>query len=199
MKPWAHRKRLLATVGVLAVVAGSVAVWTAASPGAKPSGLQTYRNSFLAFTYPAAWAPSVFTEQTLHFHPMVYLSTQPTHDPCRTIASALGGTTTTCSWPVDRLAPGGVVVLLENRGAPGATLANFSGQTTRVGGRSAKVSTEQAGTCRALGADATISAAISRPLQSNWTALQACLRGPNLAEQERQVRALLSSMRFFQP
>ena len=41
-----------------------------------------------------------------------------------------------------------------------------------------------------------MSVTIARPLPSNWTALQACLRGPNLAEQERQVRALLSSMRF---
>ena len=199
MKHWVHRKRLLATCGVLAVVAGSVAVWTAASPGAKPSGLQTYRNSFLTFTYPAAWAPSVFTEQTLHFHPMVYLSTQPTHDPCRTTASALGGSTTTCGWPVGRLAPGGVVVALENRGQPVFSLANFAGAPTRIGGRPAKVSTQRPGSCRALGGEATVSVAIARPLASNWTALDACLRGPNLAEQERQVRALLSSMRFLQP
>ena len=103
-----HRRRLLAACGVLAVVAGSLAVWSAASPGA--AGLQTYRNEFVTFKYPAAWAPSVFTEQTLHFHPMVYLSTQPTHDPCRTTPSAGGGSTTACSWPVGRLAPGGVVV-----------------------------------------------------------------------------------------
>ncbi len=127
---------------------------------------------------------------------MVYLSTQATHDPCRTTASALGGTTTTCGWPVGRLAPGGVVVLLENRGSPGVSLTNFAGQSTRVDGRSAKLSTQRPGICRALGADATISVAIARPLASNWTALAACLRGPHLAEQERQVRAMLSSMRF---
>ncbi len=191
-----HRRRLLAACGVLAVAAGSLAVWSAASPGA--AGLQTYRNEFVTFKYPAAWAPSVFTEQTLHFHPMVYLSTQPTHDPCRTTQSAGGGSTTACSWPVGRLAPGGVVVLLENRGAPGATLANFAGQPIRIGGRSAKLSTQKPGTCRALGAEATVSVTIARPLPSNWTALQACLRGPNVTEQLRQVRALLSSMRFLQ-
>jgi hypothetical protein len=199
VKPWAYRKRLLAVSGVLAVVAGSLAFWSAASPGAKQSGLQTYRNSFLSFTYPAAWAPSVFTEQTLHFHPMVYLSTQPTHDPCRTVASAGGGSSTTCGWPVGRLAPGGVVVVLENRGSPLASLTNFAGVPTLIGGRRAKVSTQRPGSCGDLGADATISVAISRPMPSNWTALSACLRGPHLAEQERQVRALLSSMRFLQP
>jgi hypothetical protein len=189
-----HRRRLAAACGVLAVVAGSLAVWSAASPGA--AGLQTYRNEFATFKYPAAWAPSVFTERTLHFHPMVYLSTQPTHDPCRTTSSAGGGKTTACSWPVGRLAPGGVGVLVENRGGPGVTLASFAGQPMRIGGRSARVSTQKPGTCRALGADATVSVTIARPLSSNWTALQACLRGPNLAARERQVRALLSSMRF---
>ena len=196
VKPWSHRRRLLAAAGVLAVVAGSLAVWSAASKGAKAPPLATYRNSFLTFKYPAAWSPSVFTEQTLHFHPMVYLSTQSTHDPCRTVAAAGGGTSTTCGWPIDRLAPGGVVVLLENRGTPIFSLANFAGAPTRIGGRSAKVSTERPGTCRALGGDATITVAIARPLAGNWTALDACLRGPHLALEERQVRALLGSIRF---
>lgn len=180
--------------GVLAVAAGSLAVWSAASPGA--AGLQTYRNAFVTFQYPAAWATSVFIEQTLHFHPMVYLSTQSTHDPCRTTSSAGGGAATACGWPVGRLAPGGVVVLLENRGAPGATLGSFAGKPVRIGGRGAKLSTQKPGICGTLGAEATISVAIARPLPSNWTAVQACLRGPNLAAQERQVRALLRSMRF---
>jgi hypothetical protein len=199
VKHWIHRKRLLAACGVLAVVAGSLAVWSAASPGAKPSGLETYANGFVTFKYPAAWSPSVFTEQELHFHPMVYLSTQPTHDPCRTAALAGGGNSITCSWPIDRLAAGGVIVVLENRGMPLFSLTNFSGVPTRIGGRRAKVLTQRPGTCRELGGDVTISIAIARPISSNWTALNACLRGPHLAEQERQVRAMLSSMRFLQP
>jgi len=190
---------LLAASGVLAVVAGSLAVWSAASKGAKAPLLATYRNSFLTFKYPAAWSPSVFTEQTLHFHPMVYLSTQSTHDPCRTVAAAGGGSSTTCGWPIDRLAAGGVVVVLENRGSPLVSLANFSGALTRIGGRNAKISTQRPGTCRALGGDATVTVSILRPLASNWTAVDACLRGPNLAVQERQLRALLSSMRFLEP
>jgi hypothetical protein len=36
-------------------------------------------------------------------------------------------------------------------------------------------------------------------MASNWTAFEACLRGPNLAEHDRQVRALLSSTRFLLP
>jgi len=109
----AHRRRLLAAIGaitVLAISAGSFAVWSAASPGAKPVPLSTYRNSFMTFRYPATWSPSVWQTTELHFHPMLYLSTQPTHNPCRTSAAVGGGTSITCGAAVGRLAPGGVVV-----------------------------------------------------------------------------------------
>jgi hypothetical protein len=198
VKHWAHRKRLLAATGVLAVVAGSLAVWATASSGAKPPRLETYRNSFVTFRYPAAWSPSVWQapRQMLHFHPMVFLSTQPTHDPCRTLSAVGSGTSIACGWPIDRLAPGGVVVRWENRGSPGMSLASFPGVSTDIGGRRAKLSTQGAGSCGGLGADEAISVAIARPVASNWTAFEACLRGPHLAEHERQVRALLSSTQF---
>ena len=49
-----------AATGVLAVVAVLLAVWATASSGAKPPRLETYRNSFVTFRYPAAWSPSVW-------------------------------------------------------------------------------------------------------------------------------------------
>jgi hypothetical protein len=201
VKNWAQRRRLLAATGVLAVAAVLLAVWATASSGAKPPRLETYRNSFVTFTYPAAWSPTVWQapRQMLHFHPMVFLSTQATHDPCRTSSSAGGGTAIACGWPVDHLAPGGVVVRWENRGSPDASLANFPGASTDVGGRRAKLSTQLPGSCGGLGADKAISVAIARPMASNWTAFEACLRGPNLAAHERQVRALLGSTRFLLP
>jgi hypothetical protein len=200
VKHWAHRRRLLAACAVLVIAAALLAVWAAASSGAKPPRLATYRNSFVTFRYPAAWSPSVWQapRQMLHFHPMVFLSTQPTHDPCST-SSGAGGTSITCGWPIDRLAPGGVVVRWENRGSPDASLATFPGLSTDVGGRRAKLSTQRPGSCGGLGADKAISVAIARPMASNWTAFEACLRGPLLAEHERQVRALLSSTRFLLP
>jgi hypothetical protein len=201
VKHWAHRRRLLAATGVLAVVAGSLAVWATASSGAKPPRLETYRNPFVTFRFPAAWSPSVWQapRQMLHFHPMVFLSTQPTHDPCRTSSAGGGGSSISCGWPIDRLAPGGVVVRWENRGAPGVSLATFPGASTDVGGRRAKLSTQRPGSCGGLGADKAISVAIARPMASNWTAFEACLRAPHLAEHERQVRALLGSTRFLTP
>jgi len=184
----------------LAALAGVLAAWSAASPRSKPA-LATYRNSFVTFQYPAAWSRGAWRtpQQALHFDPMVFLSTQPTHDPCTTSTALGGGTSITCGWPVSRLAPGGVVLRWENRGSPGVSLASFPGLSTRVGGRSAKLSTRLPGSCGGLGAQAAISVAIARPLASNWTAFEACLRGPNLAVHMRQVRALLASARFLAP
>ena len=184
-------------LAVLAALAGVLAAWSPASPQSKPV-LTTYRNSFVTFQYPSTWSTSVWKSSVLHFDPMVYLSTQATHNPCRT-SSAGGGTSTTCGWPVNRLAPGGVVLRWENRGYPGASVSSFPGAKARIDGRNARLSTQRPGSCGTLGADETISVAIARPLQSNWTAFDACLRGPNLAEQERQIRALLRSTRFLAP
>jgi hypothetical protein len=202
VKDRTHRRRLLAvigSIGVLAVAAGSFAVWSAASPGAKPTPLATYRNAFKTFRYPAAWSPSVWQTTELHFHPMLYLSTQPTHNPCRTAAAVGGGTSITCGAAVDRLAPGGVVIVWENRGSPGTSLSSFAGTSTRIDGRPAKLSTGRPGACRGVGADEEISVNIARPLAGNWTSIDACLRGPGLSEKERQVRALLGSTRFLTP
>jgi hypothetical protein len=154
-----------------------------------------FRNSFLAFTHPAAWKPFVFpVGGTLHFKPMLYLSSQPAHAPCRTKASE-----TVCTWPVDRLQPGGAVILWENGGAPNWSLSTAPGSPFRVGGRAAKRRVSRPGPCRSIGADETIDVAIERPLADNYTAFTACLKGPGLAAAERRVDALLASTRFLAP
>jgi hypothetical protein len=159
------------------------------------AALSTYRNSFLEFRYPQAWRTLEFPNSgELHFHPMLYLSTQPGHDPCRQT-----GLSVTCDWPVDRLQTSGVVALWENRGYPGWTLATQQGTRVVVGGRPARQQIARPGSCRTIGGDETVSVEIARPLQSNWTAFTACLRGPNLAAHERQVAVLLASTRFRQP
>ena len=69
-------------------------------------------NGFLAFGYPAAWKPSAFKiAGELHFSPVLYLSSQSLHQPCRTKQRG-----TVCGWPVDRLEPGGALIVWENRG-----------------------------------------------------------------------------------
>jgi hypothetical protein len=157
--------------------------------------LSTFQNGFLTFRYPQAWRTLRFTNPNeLHFSPLVYLSTQPGHDPCHQSGPAI-----VCDWPVDHLLPSGVIAKWENRGFPGWTLASETGTRVSVGGRSAKEQTTRPGECRTIGADETVSVQIARPVQYNWTDFTACLRGPNLADQERAVSAVLASTRFLQP
>jgi hypothetical protein len=122
---------------------------------------------------------------------MLYLSSQPVRQPCRT-----HGSTTVCGWPLARLQPGGTLIVWENRGAPGWTLRTAPGRPLRVGGRAARQAVFKPGECVAIGADETIEVAIERPVPDNWTAFTACLRGPGLTASEHDVAALLASTRF---
>jgi len=190
---------VLAAWAAAAAGAGLVAAWATASTRAPHASPSVFRNGFVTFTYPTSWSATVWKEDVLHFDPMVYVGTgRRQHDPCRTSATA-AGTATRCGWPVGALAPNGVLVKWENRGFPGARIAGFPGTTLSVGGRIARLSVKRPGVCRSLGADETISVAIARPLPDNWTQVDACLRGPQLAPLERQFRALLGSTRFLAP
>jgi hypothetical protein len=186
----------LAVLAVVAVAAAVPAGCGAASSGtAKRGSTAEFRNAFLTFSHPSGWKPFVFkVSGTLHFKPMLYLSSQPAHRPCRTQAAE-----TVCGWPVDRLRPGGALVVWENRGAPGWSLATFPGTSTKIGGRKAKRVVSRPGECGAIGADETIEVAIERPLRNNWTAFTACLRGPGLSAGEDRIDALLASTRFLEP
>jgi hypothetical protein len=180
--------RRSAVAVALALVTASVAGCGGASSKAGP----TFRNSFLSLGYPAAWKPGVFkVTGELHFSPMLYLSSQSLHQPCHTQQLA-----TVCGWPVDRLEPGGALIVWENRGYPGWSLDTTPGKPLKVGGRQAKQQVIRPGQCSAIGADETIAVAIKRPIPDNWTAVTACLKGPGLTKSERELDALLASTRF---
>jgi hypothetical protein len=180
----------------LAVIAATVAGCGSAPKASGSSGAgATFRNHFLVFGYPSVWKPAVFKiTGTLHFSPMVYLSSQPVHHPCHSQQSA-----TVCGWPLDRLRPGGTLIVWENRGFPGWSLRTTQGTSVRIGGRQAKQTVTRPGQCAAIGADETIAVAIERPVPDNWTAFTACLRGPGLASTVREVDALLASTKFVAP
>ena len=181
----------------IAAIAAAVAVTSACGGGAtaqaaKDPPREKYANGFLGFSHPAAWKASPFSwAGELHFQPMLYVSTQPVHDPCRTRGDA-----TVCTWPVHRLQPDGVLITWENRGSPAWSLESAPGSAIRVGGRSAKRLATRPGACAAVGGDLTIEVAIERPVADNWTQATACLRGPDLAQNESRVDALLASTQF---
>ena len=187
---------VLVLLAVVAVVSACGATSASTSAPAANRATSDFQNAFVAFRYPTGWRaqqPNAHSV-SLHFHPIVFLSDQPTGDACRS-----DGMTTSCGWPVARLQRCGVLVVWENRGYPGWTLSSAPGTATRVGGRPARRLVVKPGVCRSIGADETMQFAIARPLKSNWTSVTACLRGPALADREREVDAVLASTRFAAP
>jgi hypothetical protein len=177
-----------------AFVVAALAV-TAVLSADKQSSLTTFRNSYLTFSAPAAWRTHVFRARpSPHETPLVYVSSQTLHDPCHP-----AGAGTTCSWPVDLLQPGGVLIVWENRSFPGWTLASVQGKAVSVGGRAARRASIDPGECAAIGGDETIEVAIERPVAGSWTAVTACLRGPDLTKATERLDALLASARFLMP
>jgi hypothetical protein len=188
----AHRPLLAAAALLVAAFLAGGCGGGAADPGPAAPPTATFSNADVSFRHPAPWKAHPFTWRgELHFHPMLYLSTQPVRDPCRT-----QGQTVTCGWPVERLRPGGVLVSLENRGAPGWSIDAQPGTAFAVGGRAAKRRVYRPGACGAIGGQATVDVVVASPLPDNWTELVACLRGPRLAANEQRVQRLLASLRF---
>ena len=189
------RRLLVCAAGIAATVALASACGGGSSGAAKaaadPPQLVTYRSGGLTFRHPESWTEYPFRwSGELHFRPLVYLSTQPVHDPCSTHRS-----TTSCGLPVPRLRPGGVLVVWQVNGVPAMGLG--PGARIRVGGHAAARVVTRGGICGSIGADRTMEVAVeTTPTPSALTYLTACLRGPNLAQNERRVDALLASTRF---
>lgn len=187
-------RRLLscaAALGLLAAVASGCGGGSDAQAAPKDGPPVKYEDSFLSFSHPSAWKAYPFRwAGELHFRPLVYLSTQPVHDPCST-----QGSTTTCGFPVGKLQPGGVLVTWQNSGPPAMGLG--PGTQTRVDGRPATRTETAGGICRSIGADRTIDVLVeTSALPSPLTEFTACLRGPGLTQNEASVKALLASTKF---
>jgi hypothetical protein len=182
-------RRLLAILAL----AGAVATTSACGGGtdaaaAKAPTLLKYSDSNISFTYPAVWRASQPTGPSeLHFQPIVYLSTQQVGNPC-----SLRGNVTSCGWPIKHLGPGGVLALWQVPYSAGVPLGTPEGTQITVGGRQAWRTETAGGSCRQIGADRTIEVTVP----SNSISLTVCLRGPNVAQSERRVAALLKTVEF---
>jgi hypothetical protein len=191
-------RRLLTTAAALvALVAltsgcggGSGDAQAAAKKGPQ---LVRYSSSVLSFSHPATWKAYPYRGAgELHFHPLVYLSTQPVHDPC-----SMQGTVTRCGFPLKRLAPGGVLAVWQFVETPVVPPVKLSGKQLRVGGHPAGL-VELRGACRSIGADRATSVMVNLGHQS-LISLLVCLRGPGVAQAEKSVYALLASTKFHSP
>ena len=130
---------------------------------------------------------------TLHFSPMLYLSSQPVKHPCNSQQSS-----TVCGWPLDRLRPGGTLIAWENRGFPDWSLRTTQGSSLRIGGRQANgdaaghMPPESAPTRRSPSKSSgrfRTTGPLSPPVS----------KAPGLASAVHEVDALLASKKFLAP
>jgi hypothetical protein len=146
-----------------------------------------YSGSYLSFTHPPAWTASAPRGSSeLHFHPIVYLSTQPVHAPC-----TVHGNETDCDWPVDHLRPRGMLALWQFPYSLGFVPR---GKRMQVGGSPAWRTDQAGGACRRIGADRTTEVDVK--VGQNLVSLTACLRRPGLEQSEKSLDALLASTKF---
>lgn len=162
------------------VAAASLAVSPTATPYAGPA---------VSFSYPDAWQLASWPERTRNYVPLVGVSTQPLADPCSVTPEVIR-----CGFPLQQLRRGGVLAWWSRFGlriVPDTfVVTNFT-----VGGRRASYRAWRGGHCKAIGGDRTIVVTV---LPGDLR-FEACLRRPNLAARERQIRALLASTTFSSP
>jgi hypothetical protein len=185
---WPRLAACVAGIATTAALASACGGGGGSQEAAMAPPLQKYSGQYVSFDYPTAWKALQFRRPVeLHSFPLVYLSTQAIHSPCST-----QGNVTTCGWPLKRLQPGGILAVWQLPYAPPCPgCSGPAGKLVRVGGRSAMREVRAGGACRAIGADRTIEVAVKNSVE-----FIACLRGPNLAQNERQVDALLKSTQF---
>jgi hypothetical protein len=152
----------------------------------------------ISFARPASWTrwlPNA--HNPINDGPLIYLSTDPLVPTCATTpqttpnpADARGRA---CDWPLGELAPNGVVVtwLTTRILAP----LPSAGDPVEVNGATGRLQIEKPGSCSAVVADETLYVLVPIGQPKPWSniAVLACLRGPDLATSEAQVRAMLAS------
>jgi hypothetical protein len=103
---------------------------------------------------------------------------------------------TTCgTWPKGVLSPNGLVLSIWSRNLEGWRLETADGAPITIAGQAAKLAVGPADSgCSAIGGEETMTAVVTGAFgPPNFYEIDACLRGPDLATNERVVRNMLAS------
>ena len=168
---------------VLAGLFGIVACTDSASKAWERSSVDDGR---LSFAHPASWAPVYYEETSTMTHLLTYLSDQPLRSPCR------GGS---CGWPLDHLAPGGVLISVWDANQLGRVLPRQADQP-QVGGYPATVKLERPGGCAEVDGNVTLDVHVDRADPGHYYRFYVCARDPGSGMVIRQVRRMLASVRI---
>ena len=155
----------------------------------------------VSFERPADWTRWRPNEHNpINDGPLLYLSTDPLLPACARPPSATPNPPDArgraCDWPLVALSPNGVLVtwLTTRILAPLPSV----GEGLVMNGQTTGLAIERRGPCAEIGADETVSilVPIGQPTPASNIAVVACLRGPDLATAEDQLRAMLASARI---
>jgi hypothetical protein len=159
-----------------------------------PSSWAIYDGNGLRFDYPTCWTPIHNEEVSTFSTSLVDLSNEEMQDPCTTTASS-----STCGWPLTKLAADGVLVRWSSNGSPGWSLQQAPGTSLTVGGLAAREQVSQPGDCGSIGGVETIAVEAARTAPDDYFAMTACLRGPDQTQAASQVQQMLTSTTFSYP
>lgn len=169
---------------------------TEASP--TPPAIVNDKANGIAFVRPASWTrwqPNA--HNPINDGPLIYLSTEPLLATCATTPEQTPNPPDArgraCDWPLASLSPDGVLVNWYTTRI--LTPLPSAGERIEVNGATGRLQVEKPGYCSAIGADETLQILVPIGQPKPWSnvAVVACLRGPELATSEMQVRAMLAS------
>ena len=145
---------------------------------------RTFSGLGVTFSYPRAWNVRIVDQQQLHWHGLVDLSTDLLGDRCEKSDTGLR-----CGWPIAELAPGGVLVMVEEVHGPGPSKRVAAKPGTRIG-----LTRQRPGPCAEIHAGLTVAASFVG-LRGDTVRVVACIREPGLERGKRQVAHVLRSLR----
>lgn len=189
---------LLSLVATLAVACSGALSSTSLLASPSAAGVVTDAVDGISFARPASWTRWVpNAHDAVMDGPLVYLSTDPLLPTCATTPPASPNPADArglaCDWPLKELAPNGVLVIWYTT----RILAPLpsAGDAVEVNGATGRLQTRRPGSCSAVGANETLEVFVPLGLREPRSniAVDACLRGPDLATSEAQVRAMLAS------
>jgi hypothetical protein len=149
----------------------------------------------VSFRYPAAWRSETDGQDMSSFSTLiVYLSNMRLYPPCLRwqIKKVIYQS---CQSPIRQLARNSILAEWSSWAFPGWKLSRVRGKPLRVGGRPAKL-LETKGPTPCLDANTSIDVVIDRPGGAGYYDFNACIKGPDTRRFERQVTALLKTVRF---
>lgn len=177
-----------------AVVLAAIALGVGVSAPSWSHPLSQFNDQFLRFDYPSSWTSKTYLDESSFSSTIVFLSNETMHAPCEPYRDGIE-----CSPPVSGLRPGGVFVEWTDNGFPGWNLGKQTGRSVAVDGHPGKeaVATGR-GDC-VSGTQLDITLVLARPYPDNYYEMDACLRGPSLAQERSEIQAMVASTKFLQP